>query len=91
MGVHSGSMEPAFQRGDILFLNNWVRVAVVSLFASCSLRFPPRSTRVSMLAMQLTELRIDLCPVRRFRRVLAGLSRAPVQSWGHCSLQTGGA
>ena len=23
--VRSGSMEPAFQRGDILFLNNWVR------------------------------------------------------------------
>ena len=23
----SGSMEPAFQRGDILFLNNWVRTA----------------------------------------------------------------
>ena len=31
----SGSMEPAFQRGDILFLNNWVRPRVL-----CALQTP---------------------------------------------------
>ena len=76
-------MEPAFQRGDILFLNNWVRAAHFYIRpSSCTYCARDFCRRVLMCISVVARPSLPC--------VCAGLSGASVQGWGHCRLQTAG-